>query len=143
MESNNLQILRSVFGGISQRKVAKLHRISRDTVSILVRYAHQQGWTKMEDLEDLKEEDLTSTLSKDGVLGKKRDQSYTLPDYEYVHQELGKENVTLTLLWEEYVEKCLQDGTRYDKETQFRRYYHQFAKSKKCTIRLEHKPGPH
>lgn len=141
MESNNLQILRSVFGGISQRKVAKLHRISRDTVSILVRYAHQQGWTKMEDLEDLKEEDLTSTLSKDGVLGKKRDQSYTLPDYEYVHQELGKENVTLTLLWEEYVEKCLQDGTRYYKETQFRRYYHQFAKSKKCTIRLEHKPG--
>lgn len=45
------------------------------------------------------------------------------------------------MLWEEYVETCILENKRYYRETQFRRYYHQFAKSKKCTIRLEHKPG--
>ena len=129
MESNYFQALRAVFSGISQRKVAKLHRLSRNTIAVLVCYAHQQGWTKLEDLTHVSSEELTSALSQEGVLGGKRDQSYTLPDYEYVHQELGKENVTLTMLWEEYVEKCLQDGARYYKETQFRRYHHQFAKS--------------
>lgn len=141
MSSNYLQALRATLSGVSQRKTAKLYRVSRDTVSILVRYANQQGWTKPEDLDHLTEEILAEVLSAGTVLGSKRDQSFVLPDYEYVHQELAKKHVTLTLLWEEYVDKCLQEGTRYYKETQFRRYYHEFAKTKKCTIRLEHKPG--
>ena len=141
MSSNYLQALRAALSGVSQRKTAKLYRVSRDTVSILVRYANQQGWTKPENLDHLTEEILAEVLSAGTVLGSKRDQSFVLPDYEYVHQELAKKHVTLTLLWEEYVDKCLQEGTRYYKETQFRRYYHEFAKTKKCTIRLEHKPG--
>lgn len=141
MKTNYLQVLRTVLSGISQRNTAKLHHVSRDTVSILARYAQQQGWTKAEDLDWLTEEELAATLSKNTVLGSQRDQSFVLPDYEYVHQELAKKHVTLTLLWEEYVDHCLEQGTRYYKETQFRHYYHQFAKTKKCTIRLEHKPG--
>lgn len=141
MESNYLQALRAVFSGISQRKVSQLHHLSRNTLTVLIRYAHQTGWTKVEDLNVVTEEELVEALSRDGVVGGKRDQSYALPDYEYIHQELGKANVTLTLLWEEYVDQCLQEGTKYYKETQFRRYYHKFAKTQKCTIRLEHKPG--
>lgn len=141
MDSNYLQALRAIFSGISQRKTAKLYRVSRDTLSILVRYAKQQGWSKTEDLEHLTEEDFVGILSADNILGSKRDQSFTLPDYEYVHRELAKKHVTLTLLWEEYVDQCLREGSRYYKETRFRQYYHQFAKTKKCTIRLEHKPG--
>ncbi len=64
-----------------------------------------------------------------------------MPDYEWVHEELAKSNVTLTMLWEEYAENCITDNKRYYGETQFRRYYHQYAKQKKATIRLVHKPG--
>jgi len=31
---------------------------------------------------------------------------YVEPDYPYIHRELAKHGVTLTLLWEEYCRKC-------------------------------------
>ena len=37
-------------------------------------------------------------------VGANRDQNYAMPDYEWIHQELGKAHVTLVMLWEEYVE---------------------------------------
>jgi hypothetical protein len=91
-------------------------------------------------LRDLTEEDLVALLSGSSGRQGKRDQSYKFPDYEYVHEELGKVHVTLTMLWEEYVEHCMLENKKYYRETQFRRYYHQFARSKKSTIRLIHKP---
>ena len=51
-----------------------------------------------------------------------------------------QEHVTLRMLWEEYVERCIHTGQRYYMETQYRRYYHQYARTQKATIRLEHKP---
>lgn len=80
-------------------------------------------------------------MSRQPGVGANRDQSYVMPDYEWVHEELAKSNVTLTMLWEEYAENCITDNKRYYGETQFRRYYHQYAKQKKATIRLVHKPG--
>lgn len=53
----------------------------------------------------------------------------------------AKSHVTLHLLWEEYVESSRQDGSRCYMETQFRHYYHKFARVHKATIRLEHKPA--
>ena len=70
-----------------------------------------------------------------------RDVTFKMPDYEHVHAELAKPHVTLKLLWEEYVEKCRGNGDRFYMETQFRRYYHKFARVHKATIRLEHKPA--
>lgn len=141
MSSNYLQIVRSVFNGISQRKAAKAHGVSRDTVSILVNYAHSQGWTNLEDLEPCTEADFENAMQRKPGLGANRDVSYEMPDYDYVHAELGKEHVTLTLLWEEYVAECLATDKRYYGETQFRRYYHKHAGISKATIRLTHKPG--
>jgi len=40
-----------------------------------------------------------------------------------------------------YMEDCIVQNKQYYGETQFRRYYHQYAKKKKATIRLNHKPG--
>lgn len=70
MESNYFQALRAVFSGISQRKVAKLHRLSRNTIAVLVRYAHQQGWTKLEDLTHVSSEELTSAPSQNPRQGR-------------------------------------------------------------------------
>ena len=35
---------------------------------------------------------------------------YVEPDYPYIHRELAKHGVTLTLLWEEYCRKCHESG---------------------------------
>lgn len=141
MESNYQQIVRSVFNGISQRQAAKLHGISRNTVAILVRYAHSQGWHNPKDLDELTDLDFEPAMQRKPGFGENRDESYELPDYEYVHSELAKQHVTLRLLWEEYVENCILNNKRYYMETQFRRYYHKYAKTQKATIRLQHKPG--
>ena len=38
----------------------------------------------------------------------KHDDEYVQPDFEYIHQELRKVGVTLQLLWEEYVDRCVK-----------------------------------
>lgn len=141
MSSNYLDAVRSVFSGSSQRQAAQAHGISRDTVSVLVKYAHSRGWQQTEDLASLSEADFEPAMRRKSGTGENRDPSYQLPHYEYVHAELGKDHVTLKLLWEEYVADCIANNKRYYMETQFRRYYHHFAKTQKATIRLEHKPG--
>jgi len=37
---------------------------------------------------------------REGPLAPSRDVTFKMPDYEYVHAELAKPNVTLKLLWE-------------------------------------------
>lgn len=141
MHSNYLTALRAVLSGISQRQAAKAHGMSRDTIAILVRFAESKGWTGLDDLEKITPADLEPAMARQPGVGANRDQSYTMPDYEWVHRELGKAHVTLVMLWEEYAEHCIADDKRYYGETQFRRYYHQYARQKKATIRLTHKPG--
>ena len=134
-----LSIVRAVYSGLSQREVAKTHQVSRNTVALLLRQAKSLGWLTQEDLKD------ADPAARSGVLGKERgttrDATFKLPDYNYVHAELAKPHVTLHLLWEEYVESSRQEGSRFYMETQFRHYYHKFARVHKATIRLEHKPA--
>ena len=138
--TDNITIVRAVYSGLSQRQVASTHQVSRNTVSLLLRYARDQGWNTLEDLKKLDEAmfirklpSLSNTPS--------RDSTFKMPDYKYVHLEMAKPYVTLKLLWEEYVKTCQDSGERFYMETQFRRYYHKFAQVHKATIRLEHKPG--
>ena len=98
MSTNYVQVLRAALNGVSGRKLAKQYRVSRDTVAILLRQAKLQGWQRGEDLEDITEEDLVALLSGSSGRQGKRDQSYKFPDYEYVHEELGKAHVTLSML---------------------------------------------
>ena len=61
---------------------------------------------------------------------------YVEPDYMYIHRELAKRGVTLTLLWEEYRHKCYDEGKKSYMFTQFGEKYHT-----KETMRIPHKPG--
>ncbi|MGI6121172.1 MAG: helix-turn-helix domain-containing protein [Saccharofermentanales bacterium] len=110
MSTNYVKVLRAALNGVSGRKLAKKYRVSRDTVAILLRQAKIQGWQRAEDVEDITEEDLVALLSGSSGRQGKRDQSYKFPDYEYVHEELGKAHVTLSILWEEYVEHCMLEN---------------------------------
>lgn len=137
--SDFLIIVRAVYSGLSQRQAAATHRVSRNTVSLYLRQARDQNWLTLADLDALDNTGITQSLPQ--VAKASRDVTFKMPDYEHVHAELAKPHVTLKLLWEEYVEKCRQSGDRFYMETQFRRYYHLFARVHKATIRLEHKPA--
>ena len=137
--SKNLLIVRAAFSGLSQRSVAKIHHVSRNTVALLVRHAKANGWCTISDLNGIDEMIFSAGLSSEQT--PRRDSTFRMPDYEYVHAELAKPHVTLQLLWEEYVDSCQKNGDRYYMETQFRRYYHKFANVHKATIRLEHRPA--
>ncbi len=137
--TDNLTIVRAVYSGLSQRQAATTYHVSRNTVSLLLRHAKSQGWLTLEDLSHLDNATFSKGLIKPS--SPSRDVTFKMPDYEHVHAELAKPHVTLKLLWEEYVEKCRGNGDRFYMETQFRRYYHKFARVHKATIRLEHKPA--
>ena len=137
--SDNITIVRAVFSGLSQRQVAATHKVSRNTIALLLRHARDQGWLTLEDLKSLDEAHFSRNLPTIATQG--RDQTFKMPDYEYVHTELAKPYVTLKLLWEEYVKSCQDNGDRFYMETQFRRYYHKYARVNKATIRLDHKPA--
>lgn len=63
------------------------------------------------------------------------------PDYAWIHRELAKSGVTLTLLWTEYSEKCHADGTVSYMRTQFCDRYRKWARLTKATMRIQHTPG--
>ena len=128
-----LTIVRAVYGGLSQRQAATTYRVSRNTVSLLIRHAKNQGWLTVEDLS--KVDSITFSTSLVKPVDTVRDTTFRMPDFEHVHAELAKPHVTLKLLWEEYVEGCRSSGERFYMETQFRRYYHKFARVHKATIR--------
>jgi transposase len=67
--------------------------------------------------------------------------SYKMPDYEYVHSEMAKSGVTLTLLWLEYADRCRQAGEIPYKSTQFNKYYSEFVSKTKATMHIHRKPG--
>jgi transposase len=64
-----------------------------------------------------------------------------MPDLEYVHQEMAKSGVTLTLLWNEYFEQCRLENSRPLMYSGFCNQYQQFAVRHKATLHVEHKPG--
>ena len=66
---------------------------------------------------------------------------YTQPDYPYIHKELARPGVNLTLLWTEYCDQCRQDGATPYMYTQFCEKYRQWARITKATMRIQHKPG--
>lgn len=66
---------------------------------------------------------------------------YVDPDYTYIHRELAKRGVTMTLLWEEYCSKRHAEGRTPYMSTQFGEKYRKWARMTKATMRIQHKPG--
>lgn len=63
------------------------------------------------------------------------------PNCEYIHKEMLKRNMTLTLLWEEYVNECISINEKYLKYTQFCNVYKEYVESNKLTMHIDRKPG--
>ena len=89
--------LRSV--GVSARKIAQSLSLGRATISDYLRRAEGAGlsWPLPNDLSDTGLEQLLFPPTAGNVR-----RAFPQPDWAYVHAELRRKGVTLSLLWEEY-----------------------------------------
>lgn len=135
--SDNKTILKLHFEGYSQRKIAEMQKVSRDrSVSPVIKAADNLGLT-LEKIVDLSEDELSELLFP----GKKFIPVYVQPDYEYCHKELLKDGVTLSRLYEEYVEQCKSQHQPFYRRSYFFEMYAEYVKKHRLTMHINHKPG--
>lgn len=61
-------------------------------------------------------------------------------DFEKIHKELAKPNITLTLLHDEYVQEAKNVGKIPYSYRTFADHYHNYAMKYKATMRIHRKP---
>lgn len=135
--TNYREILRLSSLQYSQRTIESMAHCSRHTVRDVLQAAKEQGisWPLSDDITNAELEQLLFPNRH------KASSQYAEPDYPYIHRELARSGVTLTLLWEEYCAKCQQAGQRPYMSTQFGERYRRWARITKATMRIQHKPG--
>lgn len=105
---NYREILRLHSMGQSQRNIRSAVHCSDHTVRAVVDEAAKRRVQWPLDA-DVTNADLELLLFPDKY---KNVSMYVEPDYQYIHRELAKPGVTLTLLWEEYCQKPWQRSWR-------------------------------
>lgn len=134
--TNYKEILRLSGLGLAKQDIAASCQCSRNTVRNVLNAAQEHGITWATARESSNEA-LRDVLFP----GAANKPLYRMPDYEYVHQEMQKSGVTLSLLWVEYCEQCRANGEMPYQSTQFNKYYADFVHKTNATMHLEHKPG--
>ena len=102
---NHKEILRLKHLGLTNREIADAAGCGRNTVTRTLARAREQqlGWQQAQSMSQQEvSQRLFPTEQKDPV--------YKMPDYEWVHREMQKSGVTLSLLWVEYCEQCRQSS---------------------------------
>lgn len=118
--------------GLNQSEISRSVSISRSTVQNYICRAASKGITKT-NLDDFSEESLVLLFKPDlSNRGKKAE-----PDYLYIQRELVKKEVTIALLWQEYIE-ANPEGHSY---SGYCSYYHRWKASQKLSMRCSHKSG--
>jgi len=133
---NYREILRLRSLGYSQRQIVYSVQNARETVRDVFALAdkHKLTWPLDDAMTDRA---LQALFYPDRITNSERQE----PDYQYIHNELAKDGVTLTLLWTEYCEACRAAGTTPYMSTQFCDKYRKWARLTKATMRIKHKPG--
>lgn len=134
--TNYKEILQLHNLGINNTRIAESCGCARSNVISTVQRAQEKGIT-WEDIRSLGEAEVARKLYPATSMGRQ----YKMPDYEYIHREMQKSGVTLSLLWVEYCEQCQANGELPYQSTQSNKYYADFVRKTKATLRLEHKPG--
>ena len=134
--TNYREILRLNSQGISQRSIATSCACSRNTVAKVLSQAQEidVAWPLREGISD---NELHRLFFPEAVAPPSRKH----PDYEYIHKEMAKCGVTLSLLWGEYCEFCRQNNEIPLMYSQFCYYYQQFTLKTKVTMHIHRKPG--
>ncbi len=130
------RILELRFKNYSQRDIARMLKISRNTIRDVFNASDASGvfWDKAYNLSESQLEELL--FPKNGL-----DVSYAQPDYDYVHKELLRVGVSLKMLWKEYVDSCSESHKAYLKYSAFCNNYSSYVKKNKLTMHIKQKPG--
>ena len=123
--------------GYSQRQLESRLHCSRHTIREVLTAAKANGITYPL-YDSFSSEQLEAILFPNRYAS---DNAYLAPDFAYIHKELAKPKVTLTLLWDEYRQKAEALGKRPYMPTQFGDKYRTWARVTKATMRIHHKPG--
>ena len=134
--TNYREILRLNSLGILKQDIAKSCSCSRNTAANVIKKAAEKGidWEAASRLNN-------NELSECLFPGNQKKPVYKMPDWNYIHREMAKIGVTLSLLLDEYYEQCRQNGDIPYKKSQFHKYYNDFVQKTKATMRIIHKPG--
>src|SRR5690625_598675 len=133
---NCRKILELHLQGISQRTISSSTGHSRNTVSDVVRRAKKLGIERLNDT-------MTSPWLEAFLFPEKQaiEKGYFPIDWEKVHKELQKKNVTLTLLHHEYAAEARESGKISYAYRTFCERYGKYAKKYKLTMPIRRKPG--
>lgn len=132
---NYREILRLASLKYSHRQISASIFCSRDTVSTVCKLAEQYH------LEWPMPDEFTNQAIQDLFYPERKERNHRIPDYEYMHKELARPGVTLTLLWAEYTALCHSEKSVPYQMTQFCENYRSWARLTKATMRISRKPG--
>ena len=121
----------------TQRQIAASVHSSRNTISEVLKLADKirLSWPLDEQLTNEKIYALLYPDRPEAVNPRKE------PDYSYIHRELAKPGVNLTLLWTEYCYECNSLKLTPYMYTQFCDKYRKWARLTRATMRISHKPA--
>ena len=123
--------------GVSLRSIAMMTQHSRQKVTEIIELARKKG------VKIPLEEEMTDPWLEDFLYPEKKQEANGrhLMDFEYIHKELAKPNVTLTLLHDEYVSEAHDSGKIPYAYRTFADHYRDYAMKYKATMRIRRKPG--
>jgi len=130
------EILRLTSQGFSQRSIATSCGCGKSAVQRTQAKAKELGisWQEASGKTDDELHKLfTDNETKSGI--------YQEPDYEWVHREMNRVGVTLSLLWNEYSSQCRQSGAIPYMYSAFCDRYREYSMKTKATMHLERRPG--
>jgi transposase len=135
--TNYRKILEMHSQGFSQRSIESSVHSSHQTVKATLDRAKELNisWPLDDNVTNEVLDELFYGERKSGIT------PYAAINYNYIHRELSKKGVTLTLLWNEYCERAYANGETPYMSTQFGDKYRRWARVTKATMRVTHKPG--
>lgn len=136
---NYNEIARLKQSGKSNRFIADVLGISRNTVNLIVKRMEDSGQSYSQ-LMDFSEDKLKELMSYPSSK-QNRDTEYFMPNFEELKKELAKPGVTLQILWEEYSDQCRMASLKPYGLTQFKRYFNKHLSSVGFKDIIHHKAG--
>ena len=137
MRTNYREIARLKRKEVSNRKIAEIMNISRNTVNRIIRIMNDQhvSWSE---IEGLSESELYTIFEAKQA---ENQSMYVVPDYAKLSKELARPGVTMQLLWEEYQDQCRLSKTIGYQPTQFKKYFNEYLIQNQFTEVIKHKAG--
>src|SRR5712664_103023 len=129
------EVLRLGFAGISKHEIARRTGLAASTVRETIERFKTTGldWPLPETVTD---SDLEAKLYKNAGT-RQGHRRHAEPDWVCIHRELRRKHVTLSILWDEYIEQH-PDGYRYSR---FCELYRAWAARLSVTMRQSHAGG--